>query len=191
MHTVMTAATLVAASLSIGVMAVVPGPGLQEIIARIRVGTDEHVAAQNFTTWVMLYAVAVCLFLYVWRRYRSDKGESLLNVALFGAALDAWGWGLHRQFWWVWRQLRSMGNCDSYDAAEFDFELCQTAIWFIDQAWVTTVATMVIWTGVAFMSAPITHAFAGKWWPVFSFAFILSAYTVGLSLAVLPAAFGG
>jgi hypothetical protein len=147
---------------------------IQEILP----SADRIVASDNFTAWVLLFAVALLLRVFVMSRSRQFSDETLHWIE--GGIWLCSGWGFHRIYWWVWRLLRDAGECGSSTP---HISVCDKARVFVDLGWITTAFFMMVFYGCYRLVTPFGQELLRHYWRPFAFAAIVSLWATGFFIS--------
>lgn len=144
---------------------------INSLVTLLNSYSDILVASSNWATWILLYGVGWVLVWFIRERWKNGYRSDYVTIALAGASLDAFGWAMHRQYWWLWRLFRDNGS--------------EYANFFVDHGWITLIFSIVIWLGATLMMSPVlSRLFGDRGWFSISVLSIIVIYILGVLVTI-------
>ena len=101
--------------------------------------TDALVAAANFTAVLYLLLLSVITIGLIHRH--TFENSTGIVIILYGVALEAFAWAVHRSYWGSWRLVR-------------EWEMDDWNQWFLDHSYLALIPSGLVLTGIALILTP-------------------------------------
>ena len=116
--------------------------------------TDRMIAADNLLMIVASGTIVLSAALTLWNTRRWDfHNFNEVDWCILGFGLEAFGWMIHRAYWFVWRAARDYELWPFADSMEVGASLFITALGFV-----------FMMVGAIFVLNPFTRRYFGQHW---------------------------